>query len=132
MSACGISLGRVVGTSIAAASVGALSLLGAGVATADEVEHVQIAHGALDVYAVAGGPFTIVAATNATPGYVCKATPEGFALGEADEYGQAIVGPTGFVALSLADHDGGEITVTCGPRYSEWAVDGSVTPMVLS
>jgi hypothetical protein len=118
---------RLLGVSCAL--MGAV-LAGSGVAAADD--NPWIPHpGTLDVLAVTIGGTTFAVVTNSTSGYVCVADPEGTPLGAADEYGQAIVGATGFAAFAISSPDVEEVTITCGPRYSEWSEDGSATPLVL-
>jgi hypothetical protein len=120
-----IRVARLVGVPAAAA---VLTVSGAGAAAADDVPLA----GTLNVVAVGVETAIFAAVTDSTPGYVCKSEPAGTPVGQADEYGQALVDDTGFAAFTISGSAADEVTITCGPRYSEWTEDGTAAVMPLS
>lgn len=109
----------------AGAATVCLAAGGAGVAAAESPHGIPPPAPTLNVMAVSVGTTAYAAVLNAEPDHVCKSEPAGVPVGEADQYGQAIVGPYGLAAFTIAEPAAGDVRITCGPQFSEFTRTGT-------
>lgn len=125
-------MNTVARTLTVGAAVACLAGTGAGTAAAVDEPNIPPPAPTLTVLAASLGASTFSAVVDAEPNHVCKNDPVGAPIGATDDYGQAIVWPIGLAAFSAPRTDRSEVSITCGPQFSEWSHTGTAQVFTLN